>query len=70
MKYSYFMEFNTVTEYDAATHESVESWHIDSLRANSFKNIGGDVNIKRKHITLSYTRTREWALENYPELFL
>ena len=69
MKYSYFMEFNAVTEYDDATHESIESWHIDSLRENSFKNIG-EVSINLKHITLSYTRTREWALQNYPELFL
>jgi len=70
MSYSYFMEFNTVTEYYSATHESIENWHIDSLRANSFKNFGGDANTKLKHIAESYIRTREWTLKNYPELLL
>jgi len=70
MNYSYFIEFNTVTEYDSVTYESIENWHIDSLRANSFKNFGEDSNNKLKYIAKSYLRTREWTLKNYPELLL
>jgi hypothetical protein len=64
------MEFNTVTEYDSVTYESIENWHMDSLRANVFKNFGEDSNNKLKHIAKSYLRTREWTLKNHPELLL
>ena len=67
-KDSDFIEFNTITEYDNVTHEHVENWHLDSLKANNFKNFEGDA--KLKHLAQSYLRAREWALKNHPELML
>ena len=70
MSYIYELTNNTVTEYDGVTYESIENWHMDSLRANSFKNFGEDSSNKLKYIAKSYLRTREWTLKNHPELFL
>ena len=70
MNYIYVLTKNTVTEHDAITYEAIENWHIDSLKANLFKNIEEDSNIYLKHITLSYLRMREWVSKNYPELLL
>jgi hypothetical protein len=70
MNYTYELKNNTVTEYDDVTHESIENWHIDSLRTKNFKNIETDSNLKLKHIGASYLKTRQWALKNYPELML
>jgi hypothetical protein len=70
MSYIYELTNNTVTEYDGVTYESIENWHMDSLRANIFKNFGEDSNNKLKHIAKSYLRTREWTLKNHPELML
>ena len=70
MSYIYELTNDTVTEYDSVTYEQVENWHVDSLKANNFKNIEEDANIKLKRIGASYLRAREWALKNHPELFL
>jgi len=70
MSYIYELTNNTVTEYDSVTYEHIEKWHVDSLRANNFKNISEDANIKLKRIGASYLRAREWVLKNHPELML